>query len=106
MSLSSRLPTTLETEVVAYSSRTGLSKSAVIVRSIEAYLRSHAQPSAFDLYEEAMRGISGADEIPASQDVRPHKQAVAAAVRRKHAERSARAFGAGMREAASRKKAA
>jgi predicted DNA-binding protein len=103
MSLSLRLSTALESEIVAYSTRTGLSKSAVIVRSIEAFLRSHAQPSAFDLYEEAMRSVSSADQSGDLQDARPHKQAIQAAVRRKHADRSARAL---RTASAARKKAA
>ncbi len=91
MSLSLRLPLPLESEILAYSGRTGLSKSAVIVRSIQEFLRAHAQPSAFELYEEAMRGVSETDAIAAAPDSRAHKQAIAQAVRRKHAERSARA---------------
>lgn len=106
MSLSLRLPTALESDIFAYSARTGLSKSAVIVRSIEAFLRSNAQPSAFDLYEEAMRGIGSSSNTPALKDARPHKQAIATAVRRKHAERSARALRSGVRPSATDKKAA
>jgi predicted DNA-binding protein len=106
MALSLRLPSPLESEILAYSTRTGLSKSAVIVHSIEAFLRSNTQPSAFDLYEEAMRNVSGATQTPTAPDQRPHKQAIADAIQRKHDERSARALQAWKQAPSSRKKAA
>lgn len=103
MALSLRLPSPLESEILAYSTRTGLSKSAVIVRSIEAFLRSNAQPSAFDLYEDAMHSVHRAAYEPASQDARLHKQDIAQAIQRKHTERSARALQAAKQVAKPRK---
>jgi hypothetical protein len=105
MALSLRLPVALESEIVAHSVRTGSSKSAVILRSIEAYLRSNAQPSAFALYEAEMQSVSEVEAAAATPDPRAHKQAIVSAVRQKHAQRSARARQAAVAPSPSRKKA-
>lgn len=43
--ISLRLPPDIETRIAGFGSRAGLTKSAVIVRSIEEFLARHAQPS-------------------------------------------------------------
>ncbi len=45
MPISLRLPPDIETRIAGFGSRAGLTKSAVIVRSIEEFLARHAQPS-------------------------------------------------------------
>ncbi len=55
MPISLRLPVEVEKQIAGYSARHGVSKSAVIVRSISEFLANHAQPSSFQIYEEAMR---------------------------------------------------
>lgn len=95
MALSLRLPLPIEAQIAGMSARAGISKSALIVRSIEEYLNRHAQPSAFELYEEVMRESARKTHAisadPAPVDARPHKQAVRAAVRAKQAQRVAAA---------------
>ncbi len=93
MALSLRLPLPIEAQIAGLSARAGISKSALIVRSIEEYLNRHAQPSAFELYEEVMREssrkTSDISADAAAVDARPHKQTVRAAVRAKQARRVA-----------------
>ena len=97
MPISLRLPTEIEDQIAGFSERQGLSKSAVIVRSIHEFLARNAQPSSFQIYEEAMR--EGADESNNAKhdakretaEQRPHKILVRDAIRQKHAGRSARA---------------
>ena len=97
MPISLRLPADLETQIAGFSARLGLSKSAVIVRSIQEFLAKHAQPSSLQIYEEAMRGTLDApgpaksDENSGAAEQRPHKLQARAAIRRKHAQRSERA---------------
>lgn len=98
MPVSLRLPTDIELQIAGYSARQGLSKSAVIVRSIQEFLAKHAQPTAFQIYEEVMQDAAKADAAHQHQDARheaaeqrPVKRQVRQAIRRKHAERSARA---------------
>ena len=97
MPTSLRLPVDVENQLSDYVLRAGVSKSAVIVRSIEAYLAERAQPSAYDLYVKAM---DEADRTQVTQQVaipneqRPHKLAYRAALRVKYAARSARAVDA------------
>ena len=93
MPISLRLPTEIEDQIAGLSARQGLSKSAVIVRSIHEFLACNAQPSSLQIYEEVMR--EGVDE---SRDAkreaakqRPHKILVRDAIRQKHAIRSERA---------------
>ena len=92
MPISLRIPIQIETQIADYSSRCGISKSAVIVRSIEEFLSKHAQPSAYQVYLDVMKA---ADKEPVKQkrapEQRGHKLAVQKALRRKNAERSARA---------------
>lgn len=101
MPISLRLPTDIEDQIAGFSARQGLSKSAVIVRSIHEFLARNAQPSSFQIYEQVMR--EGLDQsrntkIDIKSDTerealekRPHKIQVRDAIRQKHAERSARA---------------
>lgn len=98
MPISLRLPLAIETMIAAFSARHGLSKSAVIVRSIEEFLARHAQPSSLQIYEEAMResaaaegGNPSGDAVREGAEKRPQKLASLDAIRRKHAVRSARA---------------
>ena len=94
MPISLRLPPDIETQIVGFGSRAGLTKSAVIVRSIEEFLARHAQPSSQQIYEEAMRlaviqrGDAKFDAAVASPGQRPLKLQVRKAIRDKHAARS------------------
>ena len=93
MPISLRLPTEIEDQIAGFSARQGLSKSAVIVRSIHEFLARNAQPSSLQIYEEVMR--EGVDEsCDAKREAakqRPHKMLVRDAIRQKHAMRSERA---------------
>ena len=97
MPISLRLPTDIEDQIAGFSARQGISKSAVIVRSIHEFLNRNAQPSSLQIYEEVMRDAadksvdskSNAKREAAEQ--RPHKILVRDAIRQKHAERSASA---------------
>jgi hypothetical protein len=87
MPLSLRLPHGLEAELAGYSARAGLSKSAIILRSVEEFMARHAQPSAHELYLRAVQRT--ASEPKAEIDPRPRKQAFRTAVKAKHAKRAA-----------------
>ena len=96
MPISLRLPPRVEERIAEYSVRQGISKSAVIVRSIETFLAEHAQPSAYQLYLDAMQQAAahpaaGAQKAAAGT-ARPHKLAIKQSLQRKHAERSVRAI--------------
>ncbi|WP_326541835.1 hypothetical protein [Pseudorhodoferax sp.] len=93
MPISLRLPPELETQIAGFSEREGMTKSAVIVRSIHEFLARHAQPSAQEIYEQVMREAQDAptDRPPRAAEQRPHKLALRESIARKHAERSARA---------------
>lgn len=95
MPISLRLPSDIEMQIAGFGAREGLSKSAVIVRSIQEFLARNDQPTAFDLYQEAMRHSSAAKDAKdvrrASSEQREGKLQLREIVRRKHAERSARA---------------
>ena len=92
MPVSLRLPLKVEQQIAEYGVRQGLTKSAVIVRSIEAFLAAHAQPNAYQLYLDAMQEAqSPAQARRGAGETRPHKLAIQKAVRKKHAQRSARA---------------
>jgi hypothetical protein len=94
MPISLRLPKDLESQIAGFATRLDLSKTAVIVRSIQEFLAKHGQPSSLQIYEDAMRG---AQDLPAqaksdreieAAEQRPHKLQVRAAIRRKHARRA------------------
>ena len=97
MPISLRLPAEIEGQIAGFSARQGVSKSAVIVRSIHEFLARNAQPSSLQIYEAVMR--EGGDERSAaesdskreSSEQRPNKIAVRDAIRQKHAVRSERA---------------
>ena len=108
MATSLRLPADIETRIAGYGSRLGLTKSAVIVRSIEEFLARHAEPSSLHIYEEAMRNAAyqhdgrranprddgEANALKAEMSRSPSKQQVLRSIRVKHAQRSARATSA------------
>lgn len=97
MPISLRLPTDIESQIAGFGARAGLSKSAVIVRSIQEFLARHAEPTSQQIYEEVMREArnnladSAADARKESLEQRPRKKQVREALRAKHAQRSARA---------------
>lgn len=97
MPISLRLPSEIEDQIAGFSARQGLSKSAVIVRSIHEFLARNAQPSSLQIYEEVMRD-GAVKSRDAKKDLkreaaeqRPHKILVRDAIRQKHAKRSERA---------------
>lgn len=92
MPTSLRLPVDIDRQIATYSARVGLSKSAVIVRSIETFLAKHAQPSAYMLYLDAMAPAqTGSVLLTPLPLLDGHKLAVQKALKRKHKDRSARA---------------
>ena len=92
MPVSLRLPLKVEQQIAEYGVRQGLTKSAVIVRSIETFLAAHAQPNAYQLYLDAMQEARPAPQRQrGAGETRPHKLAIQKAVRKKHAQRAARA---------------
>jgi len=93
MPISLRLTKDIEDQIAGFSARQGLSKSAVIVRSIHEFLARNAQPSSLQIYEEAMRETvdESRDEKREAAEQRPHKIMMRDAVRQKHAMRSGRA---------------
>ena len=105
MPTSLRLPTDIETRLAGFGSRTGLSKSAVIVRSIQEFLARNAAPSSLQIYEDVMQGAKHArddgtrsdlkaDAASESPKQRPGKLAMRQTLRNKHDERSKRATNA------------
>lgn len=99
MPISLRLPVETETKIADFGARHGLSKTAVIVRSIQEFLATHAEPSSLQIYEEAMRERTVAASASAVGDAareaaeeRSRKLAIRESIRRKHALRSARAL--------------
>ena len=97
MPISVRLPSEVESQIAGFGARAGLSKSAVIVRSIQEFLARHAEPSSQQIYQQVMReaqgksGAAKADLLRESLEQRTLKQQVRKAIRNKHALRSARA---------------
>ena len=98
MPISLRLPVDVESQIAGFGARLGLTKSAVIVRSIHEFLAHHAQPSSLEIYEAAMQA-SVANSLQreavaahSTNEARPHKLKVRAVIARKHAERSRRAL--------------
>lgn len=90
MPISLRLPLELETQITGHSARLGLTKSALIVRSVTEFLAKHAQPSSAQIYEEAMRAAQGGadDTGREAAEQRPHKRKTREAVRARLAKRS------------------
>ena len=93
MPISLRLPPEIEDQIAGFSAQQGLSKSAVIVRSIHEFLARNAQPSSLQIYEEVMG--NGVDETRDAKreaaEQRLHKILIRDAIRQKHAMRSGRA---------------
>lgn len=108
MPISLRLSAEIESEIVGFSARHGVSKSAVIVRSIQEFLARNAQPTSFQIYQEVMaeagnqgeqKGIAKSDAKREAAELRPLKIQAREAIRQKHAVRSARASQIGSRTA-------
>jgi hypothetical protein len=88
MPISLRLPAELEAQLAGLSARQKVSKSALIVRSIKAFLLQHTTPSSQEIYEQAMHNISTMDDNKdRPMEQRAHKLAVREAVLRKAAQR-------------------
>lgn len=105
MPISLRLSPDIETRLAGFGSRSGLSKSAVIVRSIQEFLAKNAVPSSLQIYQDVMQGAKQKRGGVTSSDVktdlaseasalRPGKLAMRHALRSKHNERSKRASNA------------
>lgn len=93
MPVSLRLPPHVEEQIAEYATRQGLTKTAVILRSLDEFLATHAKPSAFEIYQDVMRQSDAASAPQGvAADPRPRKLTLKQALRRKHAERSARAL--------------
>jgi hypothetical protein len=99
MAISLRLPLDIESQLVSFSARQGVSKSALVVRSIQEFLARNAQPSAYELYLDALKTADTATPTDAQRDAqldtppaRSSKLTARAAMQAKHAERSARAM--------------
>jgi hypothetical protein len=90
MPISLRLPADVETQIASFGARLGISKSAVIVRSIQEFLAAHTHPTSLQIYEEAMRTAQDSNRDTEREVVeqRPHKLQVRTAIARKHAQRS------------------
>jgi len=94
MPISLRLPADVETQIASFGARLGLSKSAVIVRSIQEFLAAHAHPTSLQIYEEAMRNAQDGNRVTErdaereTAEQRPHKRQARTAIARKHAQRS------------------
>lgn len=106
MPISLRLPVETESMIADFGARHGLSKTAVIVRSIQEFLAAHARPSSLQIYEQAMRESAVAASAGTVSDLacedaekRMRKRAIRDAIGRKHALRSARASQALTRKA-------
>ena len=95
MPISLRLPADIEDQIAGYSARQGISKSAVIIRSIHEFLNRNAQPSSLQIYEEVMAGGANKSSDVASDakreaaEQRPLKIRMREVIRKKHTERSA-----------------
>ncbi|NJM42955.1 MAG: hypothetical protein HC858_01205 [Brachymonas sp.] len=104
MPTSLRLPLPIEAQIASFSLRSGISKSALIVRSIEEYLSRHAQPSAYDIYQEVMQESAARPSVARAPEQRAHKLAIRDAVRAKQGARST--SGQANSKSSARKKAA
>ncbi len=95
MPISLRLPSDIEDQIAGYSARQGISKSAVIIRSIHEFLNRNAQPSSLQIYEEVMAGgVNKSSDVPSdakreAAEQRPLKIRMREVIRKKHTERSA-----------------
>ena len=98
MPISLRFFIEIERQIAGFGARLGLTKSAVIVRSIEEFLAHHAQPSSLEIYEAVMQASAAnslqgdAVAVNSANEARPHKLKVRAVIACKHAERSRRAL--------------
>jgi hypothetical protein len=94
MPISLRLPAEVESQIAGFSARQGVSKSALIVRSIQEFLARHAQPTSLEIYQDAMRQAEQThkDAKRKAAEQRPHKALMREAIARKHAQRSERAL--------------
>jgi predicted DNA-binding protein len=89
MPISLRLPNEIETALARASAALGITKTALIHRGIEAYLRDHALPTAHDLYLRTQPNAGVARDMPIEQ--REHKQRFREAMRKKQTQRKVRA---------------
>jgi hypothetical protein len=97
MALSLRLPSDIEQMIVAYSASEGISKSAVIMKSIRDFFeRQKPQPTAYDIYLQVMAESKAEqaknckeDWYQIDKETRPHKIAIHKAMQAKHARRQA-----------------
>jgi replicative DNA helicase len=90
MPISLRLPHPLEAELIGLSARAGVSKSALIVRSIEEFMARHGKPSAHELYLQTLPRSSEAASPAQPLDARPHKQAFRSTMQAKQQQRRLR----------------
>ena len=90
MPISLRLPADIESQVAGFSARLGVSKSAIITRSIREFLAKNAQPSSLQIYEDVMQDLQGgqSDANREAAERRPRKLKLRVSIRRKHAQRS------------------
>jgi hypothetical protein len=99
MPLSLRLPPPVEAQLLEHAVRSGMSKTAIVLKSVQEFLARNAQPSAHEIYEEVMRKYPARDDAEEQAyntardalETRPHKIKARDAARAKHAQRSARA---------------
>lgn len=95
MPITLRLPEDLEAQIAGFGARAGLSKSAVILRSIREFLAKHTEASSLQIYAHAMRESAFTKEGTVSEkkrqlaEQRGHKLMARAEMRRKHETRSA-----------------
>ena len=90
MPLSIRLKPQLEQRVAEYAVRKGVSKSALIARSLEEYLDRNSGPSLFDLYERFFTSLPPEAREPDPRTASSVRKRYAAYVRAKHARRARR----------------
>jgi hypothetical protein len=90
MRTSVHLPSKLESQVADYCNRHGVSKSDIVLRSIQEFLLRHAQPSSLEIYNEVMRDDPDPerDGKREAAEQRPHKLEIRSAFRRKLATES------------------
>jgi len=90
MPLSIRLKPHLEQRVAQYAVQKGVSKSAVITRSVEEYLDRNTGPTLYEMYERIFATLP-----PEARETDPHtassvRERYAAYARAKHARRARR----------------
>ena len=92
MPVSLRLTPDVEDQITDYATRQGLTKSAVIIRSVHEFLARNAKPSAYQIYLDIMQEGDASPRVETgAQEACPHKIAFRQAIERKHAGRSASA---------------